>query len=164
MKVAFVGAHSTGKSTLFDEIIKHPKFDSYKKIDTIARNRPKGFTDKANQGYVNRAYLWQHFINPNFISARSMYDAWAYSRVNCGLTFYKQRFNLGVQLIHYDYLFYLPIEFQLKDDNYRPTTIEYQYKIDTELNKLFKEYNVNYTTITGTIEQRLSRIKYFLEL
>lgn len=161
MKIAFCGAHGTGKTTLMELCFNSPFFDDYKRIYSVSRQLPKGWKDKRHQAYVNSSYLLQHFLYKNFISARSFFDAWAYSRVNCGLTFYERRFKLGLRLIKYDYLYYIPPEIELHNDNYRPLDKNYQLAIDREIKYLLNKYDINYYTITGTIDARHTLISSY---
>jgi hypothetical protein len=163
-RIAFCGAHGTGKSTLYDAVAAYDGYKDYHKMATVARRRPKGFSDRSNQGYVNRTYLIEHFLHKDLISARSIFDAWAYSRLNCGLTFYNTRFKIGTELIKYDFLFYIPPEIELKYDNYRPLDITYQKNVDLEIRILLNLYNVKYHTITGSIAERINTIKRILSL
>jgi nicotinamide riboside kinase len=164
MKIAFCGSHGTGKSTLMNELAKLSVFHNYTFIDSISRNLPKGWKDKRSQAYVNNRYLYKHLFYRNFVSARSFYDAWAYSLENVGLTFHFCRFNMGIHLIKYDFLFYIPIEFNIIDDNYRPIDTEYQKKIDTNLLKLLTYANIPFYTITGSVEQRLTQIRDIIKI
>lgn len=157
MRIAFTGSHSTGKTTL----VKHPyfeRFNNYLVQESISRKYPKDWKDRDTQRKVNREYFSTHLLNKNLIAARSFYDPWAYSRINVDKSFMLWYFNICTYLIHYDFLFYLPIEFNVDDDNYRPVDKEYQKQVDREILSLLHKYQVKYYTISGSVAQRINTI------
>jgi hypothetical protein len=54
--------------------------------------------------------------------------------------------------------FYLPIEFELEDDGVRFVDVELQKKVDEELQKSIKKYNIKVTKLTGSVEDRIKQI------
>ncbi len=165
MKIAFTGAHGVGKSTLVNhDYWKSTSFKSYKVIDSFSRGYPKGWTDKKRQFYVNKDYIISHVFNKNFISSRTIFDPWAYSRINIGLNFNFWLFHLASKYINYDYVFYVPIEFSLVDDNFRPMDKDFQVAIDNEIIALLKFYHVPCHTLSGTVGQRMDKVVKTLNL
>lgn len=158
MKIAFTGAHGTGKSTLIHHPYWKQKFPEYEILDTVSRNYPQGWKGEDIQYRVNWKYITKHLIGDNFISARSFFDPWAYSRINVDKRFMIWYFILSTVLIKYDFLFYIPIEIALVDDKYRPLDKAYQKQVDKELVSLLDFFNVKYYTISGSIEQRIDTI------
>ena len=55
--------------------------------------------------------------------------------------------------------FYIPIEFKLEDDGVRFTDIDLQKKVDKELKKSIKKYNLKVTKLTGSVEDRIKQIQ-----
>lgn len=102
--------------------------------------------------------------NKNLVTARTIFDPWAYTRLTCDLTFMFQWFNLGVRLIKYDYIFYTPVEFDIVDDGFRPLDKDYQILIDREIKLLLDFYHIGYYTLTGTVEERIDKIKNIIVL
>lgn len=164
-KIVFCGSHGTGKSTLIAADYFKENFPGYKIVDSISRKYPKDWSSKRRQAYVNGWYLWHHFKDWNYISARSIFDAWAYTRLTCGLTFFFRWFNLGVRLINYDFVFYVPIEFDvIDDDGFRPLDKDYQILVDREIKLLLDFYHIPYHTLTGTVEQRINKVKNIINI
>lgn len=160
MKIAFCGAHGVGKSTLLQhEFWKNSSFINYKVIESYSRNHSKGWIDKRRQFQVNTRYILSHIYNTNFISARSIFDPWAYSRLNINLDFNFQLFNLAVKFINYDFLFYIPIEFDIYDDGVRPQDKDFQRAIDIEISNLLRFYHIPYHIITGGVDCRIGMIR-----
>jgi hypothetical protein len=159
-RIAFCGSHGTGKSTLIHDHFFKWFFQDHLIIDSVVRQFPvNGDTAYTVQHEINKTYFYQHRKNKNFVSARSIFDIWAYSRISIDKDFDKWYFNIYKTLIHYDYLFYIPIEIKLKNDNFRPLNLEYQEKIDKEIKYLLDKYNIKYHTITGTIQERIDKIE-----
>ena len=59
--------------------------------------------------------------------------------------------------IRYDYVFYLPIEFTIEDDGIRSTNIEFQKKVDERYLELIRDWSIDHTILTGSVEDRLSQ-------
>ena len=159
MRIAFCGAQGTGKTTLATSKFFRLYFADHPCIDGIVRKLPKSYSDRRRQFHTSLTYLRYHFRLKNFVSSRSIFDVWAYNRLSVKTDFLFQTFNLAQKYLNYDYLFYIPIEFDLIDDGFRPTDKEYQIAIDKEIKLLLDFYHIPYNIITGTIEQRIEKIE-----
>lgn len=164
MKIAFCGAHGTGKSTL----IRHPywqeRFPDHRIVESTSRNYKNGWSGREIQREINYHILWHHWRDENFISARSYIDPWAYSRVtglDTKLDFWY--FLLATRYINYDFLFYLPIQINLVDDGFRPTNPEYQRRIDAEIKLILDFFRMPYFPILGTVKQRIETIANIID-
>lgn len=158
MKIAFTGAHGTGKSTLVHHPFFKEEFPNYTIYDSVVRKYHNPIT-KSDQFKINCTYVYKHFTTKNFISARSIFDPWAYSRNTIGWGFNLRLFKWAINHIHYDHLFYVPLEFELHDDGFRPMKKSYQEKIDQDIKVILTYLNIEYTTISGTVEERIEQIK-----
>lgn len=161
MRIAFVGSHGTGKSTLFTILKNLPELQGHKLYDGIGRSvhtdLRKDWSLKRKQRYFNRWFIWRHYWTKSFISSRSIYDTYAYSRLMVGLWFNHRLFSWAIKHIHYDYVFYLPIEFVLEEDGVRYSS-ELQEQHDNET-KLILDYNhIPYHTLTGTVQDRVDQL------
>lgn len=158
MKIAFCGAHGTGKSSLIEHPYMQERFKDHDFIYSISRRFDNPDLE-VNQRVINLEYTYNHYLNPNFVSARSIFDPWAYSRVRFNDHFDRDLFYWAVGNVKYDYLFYLPIEFALADDGFRPQDKEYQLQIDQEILKLFFLNWQPFIELSGSIDQRIDKIK-----
>lgn len=158
MKIAFCGAHGTGKSSLIEHPYMQERFKDHDFIYSISRRFDNPDLE-VNQRAINLEYIYNHYLSSNFISARSIYDPWAYSRVRFEPSFDYDLFSWAVSNIKYDYLFYLPIEFELVEDGFRPQDKEYQLQIDQEILKLFFLNGQSCISLSGSIDQRIDKIK-----
>lgn len=164
MRVVFAGAHGVGKSTLMDLLINWaPELQQYPRFDSFGRKLKKKYGLRATQRKFNYFYTYKHYITKDFISARTIYDTWAYSRVFVGPWFNYRLFSWAIRYVYYDYVFYVPIEFPLEEDGIRPDTAT-QYLMDRELHLILDFYHIPYHTLTGTIQERMEKIGGILPL
>ncbi len=63
----------------------------------------------------------------------------------------------------YSHVYYLPIEFPIVLDGLRPDDPGFQKEIDHRILGLLRSHSVSYTTVTGSIEERVARIEADLE-
>lgn len=158
MRIAFTGAQGTGKSTLANHPFFRSTFPDHQIIDGIARKYHSGtWSCRQRQLRVNSQYILEHFRNQKFISARSIYDPWVYTRLTVNRDYFFQIFHQAQKFIKYDILFYVPIEFKIEDDGFRPIDPEYQNNFDYELRNLLHFYSVPFYMLTGSIEQRINK-------
>lgn len=174
MKIAFTGAHCTGKTTLLTDICQMAEEKNIKvgSITEVARRIiNKGYP--LNMDANVDSYI--HYINDQlaaenekmnkckiFISDRTLLDPVAYARVNSRLPrpYIPQYFIEMMQRVwlmekeRYDLYVYFPIEFGLEMDGVRPFDETYRYDIDKEIISLLEENNINYVTINGSPEER----------
>lgn len=166
MKIAFTGAHGTGKSTLVKQLRQHPEFIGYKVFDGIGRYihvKKKKWSDKRKQRYFNWYYIIRHYLTRKFIASRGLFDTYAYSRLTVNPWYHWWLFNWGFKHIYYDYVFYLPVEFPLEADGVRYGE-ELQESVDEEIELILDFYHIPYHIITGTVEERYEQVCNILGL
>ncbi len=167
MKIGFVGSHGTGKSTLVGILRNLPELTDYKVYDGVGRSvhtgSKKNQSLKRKQRYFNRWYVWRHYWSKNFIGSRSIYDTYAYSRLMVDLQFNRRLFTWAIKHIHYDYLFYLPVEFELEVDGIRYGS-ELQELHDKETKLVMDYHHIPYHTLTGSVQERLDQMGIILGL
>lgn len=138
MRIALIGTHCSGKTTLLNLLKKESRFNNYSfKEEPIRVVSKYGFeiNEKANDE-SQLAMLSLHLMNlqeDNFISDRSLLDLYIYveylNRKNKVISqktvdFIKEiTFN---NLYKYDYLFYCMPEFGLDTDGFRSLDKEFQ--------------------------------------
>lgn len=54
---------------------------------------------------------------------------------------------------------YVPIEFEIEDDNFRNIDKEFQAKIDFLIKNMLDTAEVPYITVTGTVEERVKQVE-----
>lgn len=169
MKIVFTGAHGTGKSTLFNRLMTDVlptdiKVSFQGVFDSYGRKLNTPLYTKEAQRQFNYWYVYNHYFTYSFISARSIYDTWVYSRSTAGFWYHNYLFNWAVKHINYDYVFYLPVEFPLVKDGIRPEDENYQLAFDKDLKLLLDFFHIPYITLSGSIEDRLNKIKLVINI
>lgn len=174
MKVSITGSHSTGKTTLactVNNILREQGANSVGLIDEVARRViAMGFPlnqDATIHSYLN--YIWlqlkeerEHF-EKHVISDRSLVDLLGYIRTNDDPKIPKYFVSMLEELLWHESAYfglycYLPIEFPLEMDNVRPSDIEYQKAVDTNIQLILKEYRLPYEKITGSLDDRSKKV------
>lgn len=173
MKIGITWTHGTWKSTLLEKI------DNVNKIPEIARE----IVEKENLDLNNMSLKdkWKFQIRllkeqiirenkiwNNFVSDRTYIDLLAYTRqlehINKNtILFVKILENLVKKTNKiYDYIFYIPIEFQLEIDGLRHENLNFQKKIDKEIINIFIEFWIKHITLKGNVEERLKKYNNIL--
>ena len=171
MKIAFTGAQSTGKTTLLKELKRDPElFLKYDFRDEITRRMQKqgllineGGTDMT-QLLIMNSHIKNSLID-NVIMDRCALDGVVYTdwmgrngKVQQWVLEYAD--NVFKMLIHrYDYIFYLAPEFSIEDDGIRSIDINFQNEIVDIFEKYINAYKIPVIRLTGTVEQRLIKVK-----
>lgn len=179
MRIFFTGSQGTGKSTLVNllEIKDHKKFDSisslFMKDSTIqTKYGSKEWFDF--QRKISLKCLDIYVNERDFICSRSYFDSIAYpQRAGDRKLVSMTRYYEDLLFDKDTYYFYLPIEFEIsKEGNeLRSTDREYQRQIDSIIEREFQNLSLkyggvcdNFYTLTGSIEERLSKVYEILEL
>lgn len=166
MRIAFTGSHSTGKSTLLLECLDIALMgDSIPIFDGIVRQWDgiKKLSPRGQQRLIDYWYVWNHYKTSSFISSRTIFDTWAYAQLSVHADFHLNLFHWAVKHIWYDYLFYLPVEFELEEDGVRPEGREFQLQHDRRLKLILDYHQVPYHTLTGTVLERTQQIRNVLD-
>ena len=167
MRIAIIGTHSTGKTTLLNELRKHIDLPF---ITEVARSFPRDITNNPNleinrQMDIFKAQMTEESRYDFFISDRSSIDNAAYmiqALQQYGDYLSMEKYldmiiSIEEAIVHrseYDYLFYIPIEFDCVDDGFRCTNEHERVRIDYLINKLKPET----IEIIGTVEERVNKV------
>lgn len=181
LKVTFVGAHGTGKTTLVNALSEH--ITSLGIRCSITPEVPRIVCENAGDLTFfrrgNNSLLKQTVLlvgQPVYESGtptgeesvllcdRAILDHWAYTRHS-----FMQELELENVLRpldnfvakhcrSYTLIFYVPVEFAPKDDGTRESDHEFQRAIDGEIRELLKTYKLAYHTINGTVPERVAQV------
>ena len=181
MKMAFVGTHCTGKTTLLDQLKeKYSGDDSFGYITEVARKiieRGYPLNAEANTDsyihYINDQLSAESVINNYklFVSDRTLLDPLAYALVNRELPrpyiqdyFIDMMKNVWLlEKARYDLYIYFPIEFPMRFDGVRPSDEEYRTTVDKMIHRLLIEHSVPFVTINGAMNEREQKILAIIE-
>ena len=181
MKIIFIGAHGTGKSTLanmlqecLSKIKPFPLVESvarqcqsYLKSNDIYGMLTSDEQDKMKQKMITEFAFWDFericTWNIDCIMTRCPLDVVAYEVANYG---HNEEYSKNLSKL-FDFkfkgyfnnciFFYIPIEFDLVDDGVRPMGKEYQKKVDESMLDLVYELDLPIITVRGDKRERLKK-------
>jgi adenylate kinase family enzyme len=173
MRIFLTGAQGVGKSTLNKIIAEEYNLES---IDSMSK---KFIADKTiykkidgdeymDMQFSIAAYAMDIYLNQdNIVGSRTVTDLIAfvgYAKDQTNKPEYSallDYLNVCDRLVNSrpdTYVFYLPIEFDIADDNpLRSMSKEFQHEVDNRIQSALT--NIKYTTLTGTVEQRMKTIR-----
>lgn len=171
MKLAFTGAQSTGKTTLLKELKRDPELSlKYDFRDEITRRmQKKGLSINESGNDITQLLIMNSHIKNTLIDNVIMdrcaldglvYTDWMYRKGKIQQWVIEYADNVFKMLIdRYDYIFYLVPEFDIEDDGVRSTDIDFRNEIVILFEQYIKAWNIPVIKLTGTVEQRLNKIK-----
>jgi len=171
MKIAFTGAHGTGKTTLLNKLKHEPMFNlEYEYIDEITRRMTKKGL-KINEGGddMTQLLIMNSHVS-NILKDKSIMDRCALD----GVVYTRCMYEKGqisdwvmdfAEKVHerligeYDYIFYLTPEFGVEDDGVRSVDVGFQRQILKLFEQYILECEVPVIHLTGSVENRIKQIK-----
>jgi GTPase SAR1 family protein len=174
MKIGLCGTMSVGKTTLVKALEYEVEFIDYKFTTERSKYlRDLGIplnTDSTVKGQsIFLAERASELLNENIITDRTIIDVMAFAK--CADSISKDDAKkfcdfASTMLGDYDHIFYVSTEGTIIEDNgVRTIDKEYREKIDNTIRELLFEYRDqirDFTTISGTTEQRLKQINEVL--
>jgi len=171
MKIAFTGAQSTGKTTLLNRLKHDPMFNlEFDFRDEITRRmQKKGLSINEGGNDITQLLIMNSHIKNTLIDNVIMdrcaldgliYTDWMYGKKKVEqwvIEYAENVFNLLID--RYDYIFYLAPEFDIEDDGVRSTDIDFRNEIVDLFDHYINLYKIPVIKLTGTVEQRLNKIK-----
>jgi predicted ATPase len=169
MKYFLTGAQGTGKTSIMDALP-----ENYTKLRNITRNCINREKLDINMDSNNRsqkaifdAYERELSSADNYIAERSLFDVYAYTMHQvklgkCSPTLAETQLSHIEKFVYQNptaIYFYLPIEFEPKEDGVRSTDKEYQKEIDKILYNALKNFDITVVELHGTVEERVNTIK-----
>ncbi len=164
MKIALIGTHGTGKTTITHELIANLKKEGYNSnlLQEVARSCPlpinESTTKEAQEWIIYSQYTRElELEKPNqiLICDRSIIDGYVYYRNKFGNNSTLERF-VKEKSKTYKEIFRVPIrEELLKDDGFRSTDKLFQQKIDEEFNGVIKALKIEskeYTSLESVLD------------
>lgn len=180
VKINFVGAQGTGKTTLLETARKDEVFKDFQFCTEIVRDLVKKKNLSINEsGNVKSQKVFFDAYNKilnkdGYISDRCIIDVHAYTNY---LYDYKssnsekELQSLFKEILReksilkslnkdsFGIIVYFPIEFELVDDGVRSLNVNFQEYIDEYIIDTLNKYQLSFYTIRGSVEQRLKQLK-----
>jgi len=174
MKIGFCGTMSVGKTTIVNVLKELPEFNEY----YFATERSKYLrdlgiplnTDSTIKGqFVFLAERASELIRPRVITDRTVIDVMAFTRLAESIPYYiGDEINQAASYLigEYDYIFYIsPEGVKIEDNGVRTTDADYRDSVDVEIQNILRKYShkiKNFTVLTGSVEERIQKIKQTL--
>lgn len=166
-KIAIIGSHGVGKTTLIQRL--KTLYPRHSFVDEVARDLQLKFgkstrdmNDEEKSEFQLLAMQTQIDQELKYSDYISDHCAISYLPYSIGLEIYDQLRDKIRQhylpILQQLQIIYIPIEFELENDGLRFVDGQYQKFIDNKLIDILGEYNLKYTKVTGTIDQRLEQI------
>lgn len=168
MKIAIVGAHGVGKTTLARELSKALNYPILP--DTASEALKKGFIVNEDTPPENQLWIlckqieYERSLLDNFVADKTLFDNIVYAR---------QIFNdphlltviedVVKKLAKYDLYLYLPIEIPLVADG-RSIDPVFQKRIDYEYTGLLNTLGIKYYEVRGNIPERVQKALELIRL
>ena len=174
MKIGLCGTMSVGKTTLVKALEYEVEFINYKFTTERSKYlRDLGIplnTDSTVKGQsIFLAERASELLNENIITDRTIIDVMAFAKCADSIDEddAKKFCDFASTILgDYDHIFYVSTEGTIIEDNgVRTIDEEYREKIDDTIRELLFEYRdqiKDFTTISGTTEQRLKQINEVL--
>jgi predicted ATPase len=186
MKIAFVGAHGTGKTTLSAKLVElltasdlnvHATPEVPRLICKDA-NDPEFFHRSNNTLLKQMSLLVGQPVYETaetedsdlIICDRSILDHWSYTLHLFSRELEESDVKHAVDTLvrkhcsSYEQIFYLPIEFPVEGDENREADQEFQKAIDFEIQDLLKRYDIPFIEVTGTVSERADQVLSYLPI
>ena len=174
-KIAIVGSFSTGKTTTAEILARRLDLPL---LPEVAREVVElGFKlDKDASPETETLIFLRQYNNEisteEFVGDRSMIDVMAYAGWVLDHRERTKEFHLWDECVRlaertlrtaYSHVFYLPIEFPIVLDGLRPDDPEFQKDIDDRILRLLRTHDIEYETVTGSVEERIEKIEKVLD-
>jgi len=174
MRIGFCGTQSVGKTTLVNALKELPEFKEY----YFATERSKYLrdlgiplnTDSTIKGqFVFLAERASELLRDKVITDRTVIDVMAFTRLAESIPYYiGDEINQSAShlISEYDYIFYIsPEGVEIEDNGVRTTDAKYRNSVDIEIQNILRKYPhkiKNFTVLTGSVEERIQKVKQTL--
>ena len=166
MKIAICGSHGVGKTTISKIISEEfglttlPDIvvDAHKMWLEINENTPM-----ETQLRLAAKQFENEFTNKDFVADKCIFDYHVYAKaLNMDEDIVVITKKLALKSHNYDHIFYIKPEFDLVDDGLRSLDPKFQSDVHDVYENFLKENQINYYTISWSIEDRKNQILDFI--
>ena len=173
-RIAIVGSFSTGKTTLAEALAEKLDLpllpEVAREVVELGFKLDKDATPETEALIFLRQYN-NELSTEEFVGDRSLIDVMAYAGWVLDNQERTKEFYLWDECVRlaerrlrrsYSHVFYLPIEFPIVLDGLRPDDPAFQKDIDERVLSLLRANDIEYVTLTGSVEDRLGQIETLL--
>ena len=168
MRIAIIGSHGVGKTTLSIKLSNH--FGFARIPDIVREAHEKKFvvneeTPPESQFWILSKQIELERNTPeSWIADKTLFDNIIYGNVILKDQKVKDVISdIVIKEARYDVMLYLPIEFAIADDGLRSLNSEFQAQIDRSYIEFLNQNNFSYYTVRGTIEERFLQALQIIE-
>ncbi|HLD28669.1 MAG TPA: ATP-binding protein [Patescibacteria group bacterium] len=167
MRIAIVGAHGVGKTTLSQKlaielglpILPDVAIEAHDKGFAISENTPPEI-----QFWMFGRQLELERLTGKFIADKCLMDYSVYADI----LFDDQRVKeLLSEMIRrntkYSHVFYLPIEFPIKNNGIRSLDPEFQKRVNDRYLEILNDWGIEHHTISGSLDDRFNQVLKFIK-
>ncbi|MGQ0679128.1 MAG: AAA family ATPase [Actinomycetota bacterium] len=171
MRIAIVGSFSTGKTTLAEELSRHLDLpllpETAREVVDLGFKLDKDATPETEALIFLKQYN-NELSASEFVGDRSLIDVMAYAGWvldnqprSKETALWDECVKLAERRLrsNYSHVFYLPIEFPIVLDGLRPDDPAFQAEIDERMLRLLRSHDIEYQTLTGSVDGRMKQIE-----
>jgi len=171
LRIAIVGSFSTGKTTLAEALSRRLDLpllpETAREVVELGFKLDKDATPETEALIFLKQYN-NEISESQFVGDRSLIDVMAYAGwvldnqpPRKEMALWEECKKLAERRLrgNYSHVFYLPIEFPIVLDGLRPDDPAFQKEIDERMLGLLKSHDIEYQTMTGSVEERLGKIE-----
>jgi len=168
MKIAVIGAHGTGKTTLSKGIADLFKFNHIPDVvaDAFKLNFPinEDTPPETQFWIISKQIELERNTLSSWVMEKSLWDNIIYGEFSIkDKSVLKILRNIAEKNAKYDIVFYCPIEFPIPDDGLRSLNVEFQKTIDKEFRKYLKKQGIVFHELKGNEQQRLKEAQSLIK-
>jgi hypothetical protein len=151
-KVCITWSFWVWKTTLVKSLNIETSFTDLERVLSIQ------WQDDWKQMYLITEQVREEYLNQwSYITDNSLITVLAYSYFKLKEDEYKRYYNRVKEFLeYYPYtkVFYIPIEYEIEDDNFRYTDKEFQKQINQKIIEILIDLKINFIIVTWTLEER----------
>jgi nicotinamide riboside kinase len=170
VRIGITGAQSVGKTTLLNALRSEDFFNKYTICDEVTREiKQMGFDineagSDLTQILIMQKHITNIFMYEDMLTDRTsldglVYTTYLYFKGRVKVSTLDKAYEIYKKTIeHYDYLFYIPPEFDLVDDGVRSTDTSFRDGIVEIFEDYLEKCPRKVIHITGSVRERLNQV------
>ena len=168
MRIAIIGSHGVGKTTLSVKLSNH--FGFARIPDIVREAHEKKFVINEETPPESQFWILSKMIElerntpESWIADKTLFDNIIYGNVILKDQKVKDVISdIVIKEARYDAMLYFPIEFAIADDGLRSLNSEFQARIDRSYIEFLNQNNFSYCTVRGSVEERFRQALAIIE-